>query len=240
MDYRLEPNDLQLIYDWMDGKNPDGPLTETVQRFFRLSDALRGMLIKDRQTTVQQNKRLQQRVSKLTGEGRDEADEVAYVPAFEQLYYDGGMLLKIIMYTAWQQGLRITKDRGIHILYMLYASRLARANQRLIIEEPVANTRGPQFWSASKSFERYPAKNEAAMLVDKLKASDAGLYVHIVNAVKLYGKYPCNDKNDAIAKALMSSKPYLNACPKNNDGKWNGRILDEDIYRWRVKLKELL
>lgn len=237
MDYKLQPNDLELIYAWMDGQNPDGNLTETVQRFFRLSDALRSMLLKDRQEAVRQKTRLEQKVLRLTG--ADTGEEIR-VPHFEQLYYDGGELLKAIMYTAWQQGLRITKDRGIHILYMLYASRLAKANQRLVLEEPVANTRGPQFWSASKAFERYPNKEEAQKVIDKLKADDPGFYVHIVNAVKLYGKYPCREKNDTIGKALMESTPYVNASPKNNGGKWNGRITDEDIYRWRVKLKGLL
>lgn len=237
MDYRLEPNDLNVIYDWMDGKNTNGSVSDASARLFRLCDALRNRLLKDRLEARQENARLLKRIERLTG---SDNDEEIRIPRLEEAGHDSGDLTKIIMYVAYQTGLRFTKDRAIHILYLLYASRLARNAERLTIEHPVANTRGPQFWHASNSFGKYPTQEEGRRLTEKLKAADTGLYVHIVNAVKKYGPYPCRENNDPLAKILLESKPFLNASPKNNDGKWNGEIKDEDIYRWRVKMKGLL
>ena len=54
MDYKVTPEDLQAIYDWMDGRTPQTPVSEASARFFRLADALRNSLLQDRTRAVQE------------------------------------------------------------------------------------------------------------------------------------------------------------------------------------------
>ncbi len=231
MDYRLEPQDLRNIYDWMDGKEPPGGVTESAQRFFRLSDALRNALLKERAKALGDLGRANRRLDKLT---TDKDGEEIPPKEFHPCGYDEEELLIVIMHSARRQGIRISYTRGIHILYLLYASRLVKAQMRLTINHPVANVRGPQFWKASKAVEAGIDMKKAEKTREDIAGRDPGLVVHIDNSVKKYGTYPCTEQYDPIARMLKESKPYKDAMPSAANGhKWNQEIPDEAIWKWR-------
>lgn len=230
MDYRISNEDLDIIQRWMDGERDGdaGNITEPAKRLFRLSDALRNALLADRQALHQQNTRLSRRAARLT----ERQENAALAGEFHDEGLDSADILRVILLKAGQNSMRITIERAVHILYLIYASRLVSEHTRITIEHPVANVRGPQFWRAFHAVRgkfEYAAAKEAS---ERIAKEDPGLLVHIDNAVKKYGTYPCSE-NDTIERFLKGSEPYKKAHKDLNGGKWNKEISDADIYAWR-------
>lgn len=124
---------------------------------------------------------------------------------------------------------KTTVYKIMYILYKVYSFWLYKHNESVCIEKPVAQSWGPNFWIVKNGIDT--RKNIAPDIFNRLMEQNPQLARVVESAVDTYFDYTEHD----LRKYLQRSMPYKNALPERNEGKWNGRILDEDILKWETK-----
>lgn len=121
---------------------------------------------------------------------------------------------------------KFTKNKFMSILFHVYASWLGSKKERIFLEHPVATEWGPQFWRVYKRLNLGLDVPFESVKVLQEKRADIAVYIR--NAANKY--YDCKEKE--LSEVHIKCRPYLNAQPHTNGGKWNKEISDSDIFLW--------
>ncbi len=225
MFYDITPEELTAIAAYADGTGPL-PGGDAVTKFNALHAAFSKKLLKDLASANGKTKRLETRVSSL----KKKEDERTAAGIFAETVpgLDSLDVAKALVYCLLQKRTyQMTKAKVIAILYEMYASWLVSKHERLFSHHPQASPYGPQFWRVYNKIDiKYAQYEDFKSLAEKSPAIAA----FTKNAAEKY--YDWSIKK--ICSGWMKSKPYLNASPTSNDGKWGKEISDAEIYEWRL------
>lgn len=202
--------------------------TDAPERLFAFTRSLQKAMLRHASDLRRRNENLAGRLDAIRQkkERRFEAGE------FRCLEYDSLMLARAIVWSLKDKHQYVTRLKVNMILYHCYSNWLLRNGERLTIESPVAQEKGPWFWTVMTRLEipAVPPKN----WIDDVGAKNPGLREYLYNASAKYGQYG----EDHLAAMYLQSFPYLNAHKNKNGGKWNRPISDADIYRYQKSIKQ--
>lgn len=225
MFYDITPEELQAIKEYVEG---NGPLPESsvIIRYNALGAALNKRLVNDLSTSKSKEKRLEKRVQSFKAKEEDRAAAGVFaetVPGLDSL----DLARALVWCLSQKQTYQFNKNKVVAILYEMYASWLASKHERLFAQHPQASPYGPQLW---RVFTKLTSMNASYDDFKKIAEASPAIAAFTKNAAEKYYDWKLSD----ITKGTKNSKPFLNATPEHNNGKWSKDISDADIYEWRV------
>lgn len=226
--YSLTTDDLKKIVDYVEKGDESVLETDALSTFISLNAAL----VKRMSTSIAGKNRniamLERRFERI----QKRSDAEIAIGNFPEAQRDSADVAHMLIYHLQMHDAILTKNKVIHILYLMYASWLYNKKERLFLEHPCATEWGPQFWRVYGRIDvKFRMSNEQYA---QLAKADPAAAAFCKNAAQKYHDYPETD----LKFHLKKSKPYLNALPETNYGKWNKEISDTDIFNWK-KEKDL-
>lgn len=197
-------------------------VTDAADRLFAFSRSVEKALTRFSRESLKRQTTLQARLDGI----REKRNQQMEAGEFRCLEYDSLDLAKAITWSLKDAHHYTTKLKVNFILYHCYCKWLYRNGERLTLESPVAQEKGPWFWKVMSGLEipTLPPKN----WIDDIRALNPGLAEYLNNASVKYGQY----NEEHLSQVYIQTRPYLNAHRDRNDGKWNRPINDRDIYAY--------
>lgn len=221
--YDLTADDIQMIRDFVQSGDPKVLDSDAISTFNALHAALAKKLAAYAVEKTKHASILERKIQR-----KQKREEQALIAGeFTETQRDSVDVTTMLLYHLQQKGYNMTKNKVVHILYLMYASWLYSKKERLFMEHPCATEWGPQFW-------RVYSRLDVRKRVDyqqyiSLAKQDPAAAAFCKRAAEKYFDY-----NENTLKAnLLRSTPYKNALPDHNGGKWNKEISDSDIWFWK-------
>lgn len=228
--YRLTPDEMNLVLQFVNDENKDVLKTDIPQRFVNISAAFSSKLFKayglerGKAARLERvNTRVNARLEKQFADGN-----------FAQLRMNVLDIALCIVYLLKEGDFYYSRNRIQYILYEAYCSWLVSKKERLFDAHPVAQEWGPHFWEISKrvgNIQPVTSIENFKVVAEK----DAGVAEFLRNVVKKYGGWT----EEALKTLHTDTVAYKNAMPKKrgealtpNESKWGHIIKDADIYNW--------
>ena len=224
MDYKLSPQSLDEVQDFLDGRKTYTETKVSVDAAFRLADALRRRLCDELSKTSSSLSRAEHRLDRI--DTRKEAEIKA--GNFEELGFTAADIAKCVLYTAGQ----MPCDRLILIITAVYFTWLASKNERITLEHPVAWPLGPMFVKVFHDIKKHPYTTEdAAAGWKELAGKNPGLAATIRNTALKYKDVELKNLRSFFTQA---GSPWYKASVRNGGpSKWNTELNDIDIWQWK-------
>lgn len=226
--YAPSQQELDALIRFINGEDASVLEGDAVDRLFSFTRSVERALEKYAKDTLRRNRNMAARLDDLRNKKIKEYEAGNYTC----LEYDSLALARAITYCLKAQHQYCTKLKVNLILYHCYCSWLYRYGERLTMESPVAQEKGPWFWKVMKDLEI--PQNAPTNWLSDVGGYNPGLREYLKNATAKYGAY----SEDDLAKAALQSRPYRNAHKDNNGGKWNKPINDRDIYIYQKSIKK--
>lgn len=223
--FTLTPDEINKIIDFVNdesGKTPM-PTYDTIGNFQALYFSLQRKLAKEYESMQKKCFRMERRLERIDAHEEKKTNE----GVFQESGLDSLEVADVLLYHLQQlKTYKFTKSKFMSILFHMYASWLGSKKERMFLEHPVATEWGPQFWRVYKRLNL--GLDVPFESVKALQEKRADIAVYIRNAANKY--YDCKEKE--LSDVHIKCRPYLNAQPHTNGGKWNKEISDSDIFLW--------
>lgn len=225
--YEISMEELQSIIAYVEDDTKVLPSETAVSKLFALSAALTRKLVEDASSLRKKNFTMEKKLysyqakenlDALNGDFKDSEIDSAEVA--------NALLYCLQKYNTYQP---LTKTKVVYILYEMYASWLASKKERLFAEHPSCSKWGPQFWRVYKRLDMH--QDIPYEQFEKLAQQSPAIAAFCKNAAAKY--YDWKEKD--LQTIFTKSRPYKNAMPDKNGGKWGKEISDADIYVWKTE-----
>lgn len=229
MDYRLNPQEIELLQSFIDGKDNSVLNTELPERLFRFAEAIRRRSIEEARKAVKREETVRKRLDRIL-----EKNESEYLEGnFSEANRDSLEVAYAIKYYANKNNIFIRKGLLIHILFDVYANWLYGAKQKLTDEEPKATQHGPQFWKVSEKINMALPVANTVRYYEELAKFNPGVIAIIKRAVDKYARMDA----ERVEEIMKNNIAYKNAHRDKNAGKWNKVLKDKDIFLWKKETR---
>lgn len=226
--YTLTQEELESIISYVN-EDEGMPSFDTLGNFQALYFSLQRKLANDYQEMQKKCFKMKRRLERIDRHETRQVEE----GVFQESGLDSLEVADALLYHLQQlKTYKFTKNKFMSIFFHMYASWLGSKKERLVMEHPVANKYGPQFWRVFTRLDLHkPVSYDA---VRSLQEKRADIAVYVRNAANKY--YDC--KEDELSAVHTKCAPYLNAHANTNEGKWNKEISDSDIFLWQNNPKK--
>lgn len=233
MDFRLSTEDIELLQNYIDGNADYIAARETADRAFRLTEALRRRISDDARKALNAEASLRNRLERKT-ERKKKEERSLTAEAFTCIGLDSLDVIHAILHCAMRESISITREKAVLILYAVYVSWLESHREKITIEAPVADWRGPWFWRAYSHFDLRAAYGQVPKeSFEKVAKANSGVAALIHNATIKYGKHTDRD----LTAFYKGSEPYMKVAKKGPEDKWNRPLDPVDMYYWKHDLE---
>ena len=222
--YEMTPDELQSVLGWLNDEEGHKSPPEAAAKLINISTRLQKKLLDDALRSGREAAGYRRRLERIASKN----EAAAAAGDFKDLGFDSVDVARCLLHCLQEMGMFCSRNKLIHLVYVAYASWLASKGERICIEHPVATEWGPNYWRVYKHI----ASPAAIVPYDAFKTiaeRNSGLAVFLRNVARKYGDY-----RDGDLERYVCGKPYKNALPEHNDGKWNKVIADADIYEWKA------
>lgn len=223
--YDITNEELQQIIAFVEDGDEKVMTGGAINKFYALSAALGRKLIETNQTAAKKNFLLERKIDSY----RKKEETAVQEGIFEESGLDSVDVALALLYCLQQvKTYQLSQNKLVYILYEMYASWLASKKQRLFVEHPCAHPDGPRFWRVFNRIQnvKSPIPVECYSKIANLSPAIAAFTKRA--ATKYY------DYKESDLKTLFKkSRPYINAMPDKNNGKWSKEITDSDIFVWK-------
>lgn len=223
MFYELSEKEIRIICEFAETGERSALTEDIVSKFVNLNAAFTKRLYKSVRAIAGTAARMEKRIERYKTENEKRLEEgVVSDTGFDSVEIARALLYKLQQLKCY----RLNKAKVQTILFRMYGSWLAGKNERIFTERPVAGVYGPIFWKVHNKVEpKYPCTRQD---FESVAQRNPGVANYIGNVAKAY--YDLNEKQ--IAGDLMKIKPYLNATPEHNNGKWGKELDEKEIVEW--------
>lgn len=200
------------------------PSREMVSNFLLMANALQVRMFDYISGVKNENAKLVAKIDKYKALETKKIED----GTFDELGFDSRELALALLYKIKKYSSRyVSMEKLQQCLYLLYANWLASHEQKICIESPVAQEKGPWFWGVAKKVNTKDAVTSEAF--DMIAKTNAGVAALINNIAYKY----CDYTDKSLSVYLTKSYPYKSTDKDHNGGKWNGVIQDKLIYEWK-------
>lgn len=223
-DYNI--TELGRAVDYANGKCTFVEAQESLKRLRTLYSHVSKKVFDELGATAKKATTLQMRNDRLQDAKKTSLDQGNFTElGFDSLEIAQALRWCLINQTEPHSDLQLSSI--VSIVYEIYASWLGSHGERIIVEHPQAQRKGPIFWRIWNQVPKkgLPTYEDYASVAER----NAGVAKMISNAAKKYATYPI----EALNRFHRNNEAYRNADDKHNGGKWNKELDDRDIYLWR-------
>lgn len=226
--YDITPEELDALKRY--AQDEDSILEDytLLKRFLNLQFAVMGKMAKDLPRQRAAAKMYRDRLERL--KARKEA--AAAAGEFSEAGFDTVEVARALVYRFQQlKTYPLSMTLVMAVLYDIYATWLKQYDERLFIEHPVAQEKGPWFWRVSQHVDL--KERQSASAFSSIAERNPAVAAIVRNAADKYHDY----KLDQLLNYVMGT-PYRAVDKQHNGGKWNGVLRDADIYEWKKNVKK--
>lgn len=218
----LKTEDFEVLKQYIEG-DASAPSRELVSQFLQMSQALQMRMYDNILSLKHELETTKRKLSKYDEEERRKVE----TGEFDELGFDTKELAFALLYILKSKTHFVSMVKLQACLFLVYANWLAFHGQKICIENPVAQEKGPWFWSVAKKIDT--RVNVSADWLNRIRIANPGVAAVISNVADKYGEL----SDSRISGYLTKTLPYKQADKEHNAGKWNGVIQDKLIYEWK-------
>lgn len=223
MFYELSGEEIKIICEFAETGDRSAINEEIISKFINLNAAVTKQLYKSVRAAAGTMARMEKRIERYKAENERRLEEgIVSDTGFDSVEIARALLYKLQQVKCY----RLNKSKVQTILFRMYASWLAGKNERIFTERPVSGVYGPIFWKVQNKVD--PKCSYTAHDFEVVAQRNPGVANYIGNVAKAY--YDLSEKQ--IAGDLTKIKPYLNAAPNHNNGKWGKELDEKEIVEW--------